>query len=81
MDWSELPSLTSLRAFAALAERKSYTRAATVLNVSHAAVSQQVKALEERLQQASKYSAGLRDRIKALEAQLATANEPVEAAQ
>ncbi len=49
MDWSQLPSLTSLRAFAALAERKSYTRAATVLNVSHAAVSQQVKALEERL--------------------------------
>lgn len=49
MDWSELPSLTSLRAFAALAERKSYTRAATDLNVSHAAVSQQVKALEERL--------------------------------
>ena len=49
MDWSKLPSLTSLRAFAALAERKSYTRAATALNVSHAAVSQQVKALEERL--------------------------------
>ena len=49
MDWSQLPSLTSLRAFAALAERKSYTRAATALNVSHAAVSQQVKALEERL--------------------------------
>ena len=49
MEWSELPSLTSLRAFAALAERKSYTRAATALNVSHAAVSQQVKALEERL--------------------------------
>jgi len=49
MDWSELPSLTGLRAFAALAERKSYTRAAADLNVSHAAVSQQVKALEERL--------------------------------
>jgi LysR family glycine cleavage system transcriptional activator len=49
MDWSELPSLTSLRAFAALAEQKSYTRAATALNVSHAAVSQQVKALEEWL--------------------------------
>jgi LysR family glycine cleavage system transcriptional activator len=49
MDWSQLPLLTSLRAFAALAERKSYTRAATALNVSHAAVSQQVKALEERL--------------------------------
>jgi LysR family glycine cleavage system transcriptional activator len=49
MDWSQLPSLTSLRAFSALADGKSYTRAATALNVSHAAVSQQVKALEERL--------------------------------
>ena len=49
MDWSELPSLTSLRAFAALAEQKSYTQAATALNVTHAAVSQQVKVLEERL--------------------------------
>ncbi len=49
MNWSELPSLTSLRAFSALAERKSSTEAAAVLNVSHAAVSQQVKALEERL--------------------------------
>ncbi len=49
MEWSELPSLTSLRAFAALAERKSYTRAAAALNVTHAAVSQQVKALEEQL--------------------------------
>jgi LysR family glycine cleavage system transcriptional activator len=49
VDWSQLPSLTSLRAFAALADGKSYTRAATALNVSHAAVSQQVKALEERL--------------------------------
>jgi LysR family glycine cleavage system transcriptional activator len=49
MDWPALPSLTSLRAFAALAEGQSYTAAAAVLNVSHAAVSQQVKALEERL--------------------------------
>ena len=49
MEWSELPSLTSLRAFAALAERKSYTRAATALNVTHAAVSQQIKALEGQL--------------------------------
>jgi LysR family glycine cleavage system transcriptional activator len=49
MNWSRLPSLNSLRAFAALAEAGSYTRAAASLNVSHAAVSQQVKALEERL--------------------------------
>ncbi len=49
MDWSELPSLNSLRAFAVVAETGSYSRAGTVLNVSHAAVNQQVKALEARL--------------------------------
>ncbi len=49
MDWSALPSLNSLRAFAAVAETGSYSRAGPVLNVSHAAVNQQVKALEARL--------------------------------
>jgi LysR family transcriptional regulator, glycine cleavage system transcriptional activator len=49
MGWSDLPSLNSLRAFAALAETGSYSRAGAALNVSHAAVSQQVKALEARL--------------------------------
>ena len=49
MDWSDLPSLNSLRAVAAVAETGSYSRAGTVLNVSHAAVNQQVKALEARL--------------------------------
>jgi LysR family glycine cleavage system transcriptional activator len=49
MLWSDLPSLNSLRAFAAVAETGSYLQAGSLLNVTHAAVSQQVRALEERL--------------------------------
>ncbi len=49
MTRSDLPSLNSLRAFATVAETGGYSRAGTALNVSHAAVSQQVKALEARL--------------------------------
>jgi LysR family glycine cleavage system transcriptional activator len=49
MKWSELPPLNSLRAFAVVAETASFSRAGAALNVSHAAVSQQVKALETRL--------------------------------
>ncbi|HUS54951.1 MAG TPA: LysR family transcriptional regulator [Thermohalobaculum sp.] len=49
MDWLNLPPLNSLRAFSAVAETGSYTLAADRLNVTHAAVSQQVKALEKRL--------------------------------
>jgi LysR family glycine cleavage system transcriptional activator len=49
MIWSNLPSLTSLRAFAAVAETGSYSKAGSNLNVTHAAISQQVKSLESRL--------------------------------
>ena len=49
MEWSDLPSLNSLRAFSAVAETGSYSQAARQLNVTHAAVSQQVKSLEARL--------------------------------
>ena len=49
MNWSEFPTLNSLRAFSAVAETMSFSRAADSLNVTHAAVSQQVKALEERI--------------------------------
>jgi LysR family glycine cleavage system transcriptional activator len=49
MDWLRLPALNSLRAFAAVAETGSYSLAADRLNVTHAAVSQQVKQLESRL--------------------------------
>ncbi len=49
MNWSDLPSLNSLKAFVAVAEAGGYSQAGTVLNVTHAAVSQQVKGLENRL--------------------------------
>lgn len=49
MDWRTLPPLTALRAFAAAAEHESLTRAAEALNVTHSAVSQQIRALEVRL--------------------------------
>ena len=48
MNWAELPPLNSLRAFSSLAEAGSYTSAAARLDVTHAAVSQQVKSLERR---------------------------------
>jgi LysR family glycine cleavage system transcriptional activator len=49
MEWMNLPSLNALRAFSAVAETGSYTLAAVRLNVTQAAVSQQVKALEKHL--------------------------------
>src|SRR5262249_53449079 len=49
MSWTDFPSLNNLRAFATVAETGSYSRAAAALKISHAAVSQQVKALEARL--------------------------------
>jgi LysR family glycine cleavage system transcriptional activator len=49
IDWRMLPSLTALRAFGATAETRSFSHAARALNVTHAAVSQQVRALEDHL--------------------------------
>ena len=49
MNWLNLPTLNSLRAFAAVADAGSYAAAANRLNVTQAAVSQQVKALEKRI--------------------------------
>jgi LysR family glycine cleavage system transcriptional activator len=49
MDWRSLPSLNSLRTFTAVAETCSLSAAGRELNVTHAAVSQQVKALEQFL--------------------------------
>jgi LysR family glycine cleavage system transcriptional activator len=44
-----LPPLNALRAFEAAARHMSFTKAAAELNVTQAAVSHQIKALEERL--------------------------------
>ncbi|MEM8776214.1 MAG: LysR family transcriptional regulator [Pseudomonadota bacterium] len=49
MDWLKLPPLTSLRAFSALAETGSAVAAGQALNVSHAAVSQQIRTLETHM--------------------------------
>ncbi|MRU15084.1 LysR family transcriptional regulator [Roseovarius sp. A21] len=46
MNWLSLPPLTALRAFAALSETGSASAAGDALNVSHAAISQQIKTLE-----------------------------------
>jgi LysR family transcriptional regulator, glycine cleavage system transcriptional activator len=47
--WRSLPPLAALRAFAAFAETGSVVRAGEALNVSHAAISQQLRALEAHL--------------------------------
>jgi LysR family glycine cleavage system transcriptional activator len=49
IDWRSLPPLTALRAFTATAELRSFSQAARVLNVTPAAVAQQVRALEDQL--------------------------------
>ena len=49
MQWRKIPPLTALRAFAAAAECQNLTRASEALFVTHAAVSQQVRILEEHL--------------------------------
>lgn len=49
MDWAGFPTLNSLRAFSTLAETLSFSKAANALNVTHAAVSQQIKTLEDKM--------------------------------
>jgi len=48
-DWRSLPPLTALRAFDQAARAGSFAGAARALNVTHAAVAQQVRALEADL--------------------------------
>jgi LysR family glycine cleavage system transcriptional activator len=52
MDWREIPSLSALRAFEAAARLGSFSAAARELNVTHAAIAQHVRALEDRFGQA-----------------------------
>jgi LysR family glycine cleavage system transcriptional activator len=47
--WRDLPSLSALRAFDATARQGSFAEAGRVLNVTHAAVTQAVRALEAEL--------------------------------
>ncbi|MDA7964773.1 LysR family transcriptional regulator [Ruegeria sp.] len=49
MDWLTLPPLAALRAFAAFAEKRNVVEAGAALNVSHAAISQQLRVLEKHL--------------------------------
>jgi LysR family glycine cleavage system transcriptional activator len=49
IDWRALPPLSALRAFAAVAEHGSLSQAARALNVTHPAIAQQVRTLEEAL--------------------------------
>lgn len=52
MDWRSLPSLATLRAFEAAARHQNLSQAARELNVTHAAISQHVRKLEEELGEA-----------------------------
>ena len=47
--WRLLPPLAALRAFGAFVDTGSVSRAGAELNVSHAAISQQLRALETHL--------------------------------
>ncbi|WP_299664190.1 LysR family transcriptional regulator [uncultured Ruegeria sp.] len=49
MDWLKLPPLAALRAFAAFSEKRNVVEAGAALNVSHAAISQQLRVLEKHL--------------------------------
>ncbi|KIC11929.1 LysR family transcriptional regulator [Leisingera sp. ANG-M1] len=49
MDWLNMPPMAALRAFAAFAESGNVVQAGAALNVSHAAISQQLRALEAHL--------------------------------
>ena len=49
MNWRDLPPLSALRAFAAFSQTGSVVAAGDALGVSHAAISQQLRSLEQHL--------------------------------
>ena len=49
LDMPKLPPLSAIRAFEAAARHRSFTRAAEELGMSQAAVSYQIRVLEERV--------------------------------
>lgn len=49
INWTDLPSLSALRAFCAFVQTGSVSDAGAALNVSHAAISQQLRGLEAHL--------------------------------
>ena len=58
IDWRSFPSLSALRAFEAAARLQNFSLAAKELNVTHAAVAQQVRGLEAHLGRELIYRAG-----------------------
>ena len=73
VDWMTFPSLTALRAFEAAARLQGFSQAARALNVTHAAVAQQVRSLEEHLGQELIYREGRGLKLTAKGARLAQA--------
>ena len=58
MDWRNIPSLSALKAFEAAARLHSFSAAARELNVTHAAIAQHVRALEDHFGQTLMERAG-----------------------
>ena len=58
MDWHKIPSLSGLRAFEATARLNSFSAAGRELNVTHAAIAQHVRALEDFFSQSLLYRQG-----------------------
>ncbi len=58
MDWRNIPSLSGLRAFEATARLNSFSAAGRELNVTHAAIAQHVRGLENFFSQSLLYRQG-----------------------